>query len=602
MKSKYILTAILFTGLGLTGCNDVLDKKNLNAVTAEQTWNDETLATAFLDKCYKDNLPDWDADVVQINGFSDETRGGEDFFYKGQLTSEGTDKGPTKEYWPYEGIYKLNVLLDNINTGSLSEDVRKKIEAQALFLRAYRYFELVKRYGGVPLVLSVQNRDETEVPREKTSVCIDRIVEDLQAAANVLPASWGSADAGRITRGAALAMKGRVLMFYASKQFNRSGDKARWQTAYDANLAAKTQLEKDGYSLNDSYDGTWKDNSDACELSKEVIFSSRYSYPARYTDINAGVRPLDYSQGATGWNQPTLDMVLAYPMADGTAPGVDTDGDGMKEPFDPTATDARGLFWLNRDPRFYKTIVTNGMVYPIVDNQYPEQRQYTYKGGEVEIANSTKTGFYSCKFVNCNVPKVDVRKYDLDWVEMRYAEVLLNLAECAAEVGNKETEVYGILKEIRKRAGITPNDDALYGLKANMTGQELIDAVLFERRIELAYEGKRFWDMRRRMIFSEPEYKGYAREIIEISLTDAKKDLTLSELVKDFASGSGDNKLNTVAYFDYFKTIVTKLDNKFQWDVEDNHYFFAIPKKHLEQNPNLEQTKGWNDGTFDPLL
>lgn len=602
MKSKYILTAILFTGLGLTGCNDVLDKKNLNAVTAEQTWNDETLATAFLDKCYKDNLPDWDADVVQINGFSDETRGGEDFFYKGQLTSEGTDKGPTKEYWPYEGIYKLNVLLDNINTGSLSEDVRKKIEAQALFLRAYRYFELVKRYGGVPLVLSVQNRDETEVPREKTSVCIDRIVKDLQAAANVLPASWGSADAGRITRGAALAMKGRVLMFYASKQFNRSGDKTRWQTAYDANLAAKTQLEKDGYSLNDSYDGTWKDNSDACELSKEVIFSSRYSYPARYTDINAGVRPLDYSQGATGWNQPTLDMVLAYPMADGTAPGVDTDGDGVKEPFDPTATDARGLFWLNRDPRFYKTIVTNGMVYPIVDNQYPEQRQYTYKGGEVEIANSTKTGFYSCKFVNCNVPKVDVRKYDLDWVEMRYAEVLLNLAECAAEVGNKETEVYGILKEIRKRAGITPNDDELYGLKANMTGQELIDAVLFERRIELAYEGKRFWDMRRRMIFSEPEYKGYAREIIEISLTDAKKDLALSELVKDFASGGGDNKLNTVVYFDYFKTIVTKLDNKFQWDVEDNHYFFAIPKKHLEQNPNLEQTKGWNDGTFDPLL
>ncbi len=602
MKSKYILTAILFTGLGLTGCNDVLDKKNLNAVTAEQTWNDETLATAFLDKCYKDNLPDWDADVVQINGFSDETRGGEDFFYKGQLTSEGTDNGPTKEYWPYEGIYKLNVLLDNINTGSLSEDVRKKIEAQALFLRAYRYFELVKRYGGVPLVLSVQNRDETEVPREKTSVCIDRIVEDLQAAANVLPASWGSADAGRITRGAALAMKGRVLMFYASKQFNRSGDKTRWQTAYDANLAAKTQLEKDGYSLNDSYDGTWKDNSDACELSKEVIFSSRYSYPARYTDINAGIRPLDYSQGKTGWNQPTLDMVLAYPMADGTAPGVDTDGDGVKEPFDPTATDARGLFWLNRDPRFYKTIVTNGMVYPIVDNQYPEQRQYTYKGGEVEIANSTKTGFYSCKFVNCNVPKVDVRKYDLDWIEMRYAEVLLNLAECAAEVGNKETEVYGILKEIRKRAGITPNDDELYGLKANMTGQELIDAVLFERRIELAYEGKRFWDMRRRMIFSDPEYKGYAREIIEISLTDAKKDLTLSELVKDFASGGGDNKLNTVAYFDYFKTIVTKLDNKFQWDVEDNHYFFAIPKKHLEQNPNLEQTKGWNDGTFDPLL
>lgn len=601
MKTKYILATILFAGIGFAGCDDVLDKKNLNAVTAGDTWNDETLATAFLDKCYKDNLPDWDADVVQINQYSDEGRGGEDFLYEGQLTSEGGG-GPTAEYWPYEGIYKLNVLLDNINTGSLAEGVRKNIEAQALFLRAYRYFELVKRYGGVPLILSVQDRKESEVPREKTSICINQIVTDLTNASKVLPASWGSADAGRITRGAALAMKGRVLMFYASKQFNRNNDKERWQTAYDANLAARTQLEKDGYGLNSNYDGTWKDNSDACELSKEVVFSSRYSYPARYTDINAGIRPLDYSQGKTGWNQPTLDMVLAYPMADGTEPGVDIDGDGVKEAFNAEATDETGLFWLNRDPRFYKTIVTNAMMYPLIDNQYPEQRQYTYKGGEIEIANATKTGFYSCKFINHNLPKVDVRKYDLDWVEIRFAEVLLNLAECAAEVGGKETEVYDILKEIRQRAGITPNADGMYGLKPNMSQKELIDAVLFERRIELAYEGKRFWDMRRRMMFSAPEYKGYSRKRIEIELTDAKKNLSLSELVKDFAEGGGESKLNSLAYFDYFKTIVTQIDNKFQWDVEDNHYFFALPKKHLEQNPLLEQTKGWNKGTFDPLL
>ena len=135
-----------------------------------------------------------------------------------------------------------------------------------------------------------------------------------------------------------------------------------------------------------------------------------------------------------------------------------------------------------------------------------------------------------------------------------------------------------------------------------MTKQELIDAVLFERRIELAYEGKRFWVMRRRMMFSDPEYKGYARERIEIELTDAKKELSLNDLAKDFANGGGESKLNSVDYFKYFKTIVTKIDNKFQWDVDDNHYFFALPKKHLEQNAKLEQTKGWNDGTFDPLL
>ena len=74
------------------------------------------------------------------------------------------------------------------------------------------------------------------------------------------------------------------------------------------------------------------------------------------------------------------------------------------------------------------------------------------------------------------------------------------------------------------------------------------------------------------------------------------------ELANEFAAGGGDNKLNSLTYFDYFKTVVVDIDNKFQWDVEDNHYFFALPKRHLEQNRQLEQTMGWNDGTFDPLL
>jgi len=593
---------MLFAGIGIAGCTDVLDKKDLSAVSAEDTWNSEVLATAFLNRCYNDTLPmDWERDVVQPNQYSDDARGGDDFLYAGQLTSEGGG-GPTTDHWPYRAIYNLNVLLDNVRTGTLSVTIQDNLEAQALFLRSYRYFELVKRYGGVPLILKEQDRKEAEVPREKTSVCIQQIVDDLNKAAEFLPGSWGSADAGRATRSAALALRGRVLMFYASKQFNRTNDKARWQTAYDANLKAKKQLDADGYSLNDGYDGTWKDNSDACELSKEVIFASRYLYPSRYTDINAGIRPLDYSQGKTGWNQPSLDLTLAYPMADGTAPGVDIDGDGIKESFDPAATDQRGLYWLNRDPRFYKTIVTNGMVYPIIDNQYPEQRQYTYKGGEVEIANATKTGFYSCKFINPSVPKVDIRKYDLDLVEIRYAEVLLNLAECAAEVGNKEDEVYDLLKQVRKRAGITPNADGLYGLKAGMSQQELIHAVIFEKRIEFALEGKRFWDMRRRMMFSDPEYKGYARKYVEISLTDAKKHLSLVELAKEFAEGGGEAKMTSLTYFDYFKTTVLLIDSKFKWDVEDNHYFFALPRKHLDQNPLLEQTKGWNDGTFDPLL
>lgn len=599
MKTKALYIALAATATLLSSCDDVLDKKNLSAVTSQATWNDKALATAFLDNCYKVNLPAWEGDVVDVNGYSDDDRQGGDFFYADQLTSEGGG-GPTSEYWPYSGIYALNELLDNVDSGSLSDSDKASLRAQALFLRSYRYFELVKRYGGVPLILSVQSRQEAEVPRAKTSECIAQIVKDLDEAAGVLPAKWSGNDAGRITRGAALALKGRVLLYYASRQFNRNNDINRWKTAFDANKEALTRLEADGYGLNASYDGTWADNTDACELSKEVIFASRYSYPSRYHDLIAGIRPLDYSQGKTGWNTPTVELVMAYPMADGTAPGVDVDGDGVKEPFDVEARDARGLYWLNRDPRFYRTIVTNGMQYKIVDNQWPGQRQYTYKGGEVEIANASKTGFYSCKFVNPNVPKVDVRKYDLDLVEIRYAEVMLNLAECAAEIGN-DAEAVDILKAIRQRAGITPNEDGMYGLEPGLTGQALIDAVMLERRIELAYEGKRFWDMRRRMMFSEPEYRNFVRHSIEINLTDAKKDLSLVQLASEF-DADGEVNMSTTSYFDYFETTLIEIDSKYKWDVSDNHYFFALPRRHLEQNPKLEQTQGWNDGTFDPLL
>ena len=207
MKPKFIYTVLIAGMLGLSSCDDVLDKKNLSAVTSEATWNDKTLATAFLDYCYKVNLPDWESDVVSANGYSDDDRSGDDFFYADQLTTEGGG-GPTAEYWPYSGIYTLNELLDNINTGSLSANDKATIEAQALFLRSYRYFELVKRYGGVPLILSVQSRENAEVPRAKTSECIKQIVDDLDKAASVLPGKWSSNDAGRITRGAALALKG----------------------------------------------------------------------------------------------------------------------------------------------------------------------------------------------------------------------------------------------------------------------------------------------------------------------------------------------------------------------------------------------------------
>ena len=134
-----------------------------------------------------------------------------------------------------------------------------------------------------------------------------------------------------------------------------------------------------------------------------------------------------------------------------------------------------------------------------------------------------------------------------------------------------------------------------------MTQKELVDAVLFEKRIELAYEGKRFWDLRRRMLFSTPEFINYQRKMVVVNRTDAYKTMTRETLIPLICQ-NGNTKMNTLEYFNYFVTVVKFIDDKNKWNVKDNYYFFALPKKHLEQNALLEQTIGWNNGTFDPLL
>ncbi len=591
MKYRNIIaiTALLLTSL--SSCNSVLEKDDLTAVSETATWNSEILSTAFLDKCYNDNLPVFNGDYAK---YSDEGNGGGDFIH-GLLTSVASAGGPLGEYWPYDDIYTLNVLIANIGTGGLAPEVQNRIKAQALFLRAYQYFQMVKIYGGVPLVLTPQDRykDDLYVTRNTAKECVDQIVKDLDEAAASLPSIWDEKNFGRITKGAAMAFKGRVLLTYASKQFNPDNDRNRWQVAYDACLEAQKELSGNGQrSLYPNYKEIWTK-----ETTSETVITTRFLDPVRTHKFMAGLRPLEFSVGATGEHHPTLDLALAFPMADGTQPGVDANNDGVKEAFDPTATDARGMFWLNRDPRFYDIIVYNGAKYPL--NGMPDWFQgcmYTYKGGE-DTHSPTGTGFYSCKFSIPEKTATEAKDHgDMDWIEMRYAEVLLNLAECGAEVGNKSDEVYSILTSIRKRAGITANSDGLYGLKPNMSQQELITAVLYERQIELAFEGKRFWDMMRREMFTD--MKGYSRYRIEIQVNKEYASMTRKDFITMIKN---DPELMTKNYFKYFNTQKWRIDETYQWDVKDNYYFQGLSRKHFEQNPKLQQTIGWEDGTFDPL-
>jgi hypothetical protein len=559
MKYRYTAIYTLILLIGFTGCSKILEKKDLSAVNQSDVWNDTRLATAFVNKLYADNLPGWDNDIAAN---SDEAPGGDAITY-GQLTINSIDS------WPYDAIRNINILLKEIDGGTLSTEIKDPLKGQALFLRAWRYFQLVRLYGGVPLVLEPQQRtDNLLVSRNKTSECISQIVADLDKATGLLPHNWTGNDAGRITKGAAMALKGRVLLYYASPQFNPSNDQARWQTAYDANKAARETLEADGFGLYDNFATMWFN-----EMNKEVVFVSRYAYPDRVNNWNAATRPLSEAQNATGANHPTLEMVQAFPMKNGL----------------PITDSAAGYnatyYWLNRDPRFNATIAYNGCSWELSGKS--GRRQWNYVGAESQ--GLTQTGFYCKKAVDVSYTPFYTENSSTDWIEIRFAEVLMNLAECANETG-KTNEAYDILKAIRNRAGIVAGSSNMYGLKAAMSTAEMRDAIMLERKIEFAYEGKRYWDLRRRKLF-EGTLNGTVRHGLVISLKIPQEDF---------------NKIRDTVNLDqrysiYFKDSLVAVDKVFPINFKSNYYFYAIPTTHLELNSHLQQTLGWEGGAFDPL-
>ncbi len=563
----------------MCSCTKILDKKDLSAVNEKDVWNDLDLSTAYVNRIYARCLPGWSTEWAD---YSEESDGGGSFMY-GQLTENSVN------YWPYDDIRDINVLLDNIDKGTLDGNSKKKLKGEAFFFRAWQYFEMVRRYGGVPLILHPQDylKEDLFVGRSTTSACMQQIVTDLDSAIAYLPvitAASGAND-GHVHNGTALAVKGRALLYYASPQFdpnqNASG---RWQAAYEANKAAKEMLESQGFGLNSSFSNLWFN-----EMNKEVIFVKRYQYSSLNSESkhnwSASTRPLDLSQGATGGNRPALEIVNAFPMKDGRS----INDPNSTYQYDPD------YYWKNRDPRFAQTIVYNGAIWGLgLSGPQSGRIQWTYVGSEQN--SPTITGFYMRKAVDTTQSSIDAFNSSTDWIELRFAEVLLNFAEAANETGNTE-EAYSQLKTIRARAGIDAGVNEMYGLDAGMSKDQLREAILQERKIELAFEGKRFWDLRRHRLF-ESLLNGTRRHGYTITLKVSenewetlKNSMTTQQLV---------NYLNQ-NYTTYFEDKSKLLDTQFDINWKPEYYFFAIPSEHLQLNSHLEQTMGWTGGTFDPL-
>jgi starch-binding outer membrane protein, SusD/RagB family len=330
-RNVYNLFFILITASFLSGCSKVLDKQNLGQISGSIVWTDQNLINAYVNQIYLEfqttsgNLNN-QGDLQKVDWFwnddndsyADEAGWGNSITH-GQDVSYGRitpDKDPL-DYWPYATIRKMNDFFGNINTSPLDPALIASLKGQVYFLRAFEYFEMVKRYGGVPIITKVQSlSDSLFVKRNKTSECYAFILQDLDSAAALLPDTYTGNDVGRVTHSAALAFRGRVLLYKASPQFNPGGDISLWTDAYNANKTALAYLQTQGYGLYttgaDAYGGLWFD-----ELNKEDILVTRHHNPENPDQHDAGVRPLSESYNWAGMSQPTQEMVEAFPMANG---------------------------------------------------------------------------------------------------------------------------------------------------------------------------------------------------------------------------------------------------------------------------------------------
>ncbi len=604
--NRLAIITILFLTV-FSGCKDVLDKRDLNVVD-DNIWENAEQATLYVNKLYDDNMPDMS--LGQNGSMTDETYSSSESITNllyGFYGSTNIDAIKVLHKEEYQYIRRINIGIDGIDNSSLEDDVKAPIKGQALVLRVFRYWNMIQLYGGIPMVGNVQDpyTEDLNVPRSKTSESIDMIVTDLDDAIASLPVEWTiSEDRGRFTSGAAAALKARILVSWASPMFNPNNNQDRWQDAYEAGKQAVELLGQMTVPRDLHSDFSTIFTTDALTNVEAVIYK-RFSLSAG-TEFTSGwessVRPP--SAGGNGGYNPTWELVKAFPMANGKL--INESGSG----YDST------YFWQNRDPRFYATIVYNGAEWSM--NGRDQTTQWCYLRNIHENNRAPSTGFYCRKATDPTVAKEYTGQTNTSWHELRYAEVLLNLAEAANEIGNKN-EALSLIRRIRQRAGIESNGGT-YGIEESVSKEQLRELIMIERQVEFAFENKRYWDIRRRLMYRADlgQYVKMLNGTQRHGLQTSVKSQWLRRITDQSSPYYGWNKIDTVTYLGhvdindsenyntYFTTTYKIMESTVNNEVQYLNYislydYFAVSTSFMQGSPAVEQTLGWVNGTFDPL-
>ena len=492
------LSGILGLMMLLIGCSgDLLDKVPKESLTEDLVWTDPAGATQFVNGIYGDlqsgfdrNYDWWARGLYILDGVTDIADVGPGWEHATLLQNGDFTPAyvPWGNMWPinYGLIRKCNVALENLDRlGDGQAELIDRLKGEVYFLRGMIYHQLLELFGtksqggeptGVPLIdHSLTLDDDLQIPRATYDEVVDFIVDDLDMAASLLPRK-GEIEAGRATVGAAYALKSEVLLYAASPWNTGSGFDTDRLT--EAAAAAKQVMDMGDYSLYPDYKEIFlTKNND------EIIFAKKFQYPDKYHQSGGGGTqnagwdvynsPASYrgpSDGGWGATQPTQNFVGSYDMTDGKPQSESP----LYDPQKP---------WDNLDPRFEATVVHDGAMY--------RGREAALYDGGLDYNAGIFTGYWSRKFSDETLVPLYSRASDQDWIFLRYAEVLLNYAEAKNELSGPDGTVYDAINAIRARPGV--NMPPFSGLSQS----EMRAKIRNERKIELAFEEKRYFDIRR---------------------------------------------------------------------------------------------------------
>jgi hypothetical protein len=527
MKKLIICLAIL----SLVSCKKgILDIEPLDRVSEETLWSDANLVRAYETELYN-AIPHGFGIHAMLSKHTDEavntTPSGQppNNFARGtwngdNITSSANGDNGWLYYWDrgYQYVRKINIFLDQLATNKVELPEKARLIAEAKFIRAYVYFLLLERYGGVPIVDKTYKLGETvSFTRSTIDETVAYIDKALTEAIPDLPQKYAANDPnfGRATKDAALALRSRLFLYAASPLYSPTKDVTKWQKAADAALAVIGR----GYSLYPDYKTAF--NRPSGQANDELIFARNFTVANGHQAPmhNLGRRYQAYG----GWwasNGPSQNLVDDYEMTNGIAPFTFT---GSGKTVTKTLNVASGYNpqqpYANRDPRFDASVIHD---------------ESTFKGDfyEMWVASDGKTygfdsykqssdnprcGYILRKFMPEDQPLNWQTIYTIPWPLFRLGEIYLNYAEAKFELGDEAT-AREYLNKVRARPSVN-----MPPIPATVTGDALRQRIYNERRVELAFESHRFWDIRRWKIAIDIENRPlYGMDIIKNVTTGVK--------------------------------------------------------------------------------